>query len=210
MTPVLDFKPWQPMFERALEDMSCALTLAQQSTCLSYLGLLHHWNQAYNLTAIRDPEQMLIAHMLDSLAILPWVTGKRVLDVGSGGGLPGLPVAIAKPTCQVTLLDSNGKKTRFLKQAAYELALTHVTVVQSRIEKFYAASPIDVMMVRAVGPLETLFAQTRHLHHPGLRLLYLTGQAPADVRLASAAVTVVPLSIPHQAGQRHLICVDIK
>ena len=98
-----------------------------------FLSLLERWNRAYNLTAVRDPEAMVVRHVLDSLSILPWLEGPRVLDVGSGAGLPGIPLAIIRPDCEFVLLDSNGKRTRFMSQAAAELKLPNVSVVRSRI-----------------------------------------------------------------------------
>ena len=107
---------------------------------LNYLTLLHKWNQAYNLTAVRDMKAMVTRHLLDSLAILPWLHGTRILDVGTGAGLPGIPLAIARPDLHVVLLDSNGKKARFLQEAKRALALSNVDIVQTRVENYHQSS----------------------------------------------------------------------
>jgi len=123
--------------------LGLALAPAAQEKLIAYIELLAKWNQAYNLTAVRDPEQMIARHLLDSLAILPWVRGPRVLDIGSGAGLPGIPLALARPELQFVLLDSNAKKTRFITQALAELGLENVEVVHSRVEKYQPAVPFD-------------------------------------------------------------------
>ena len=112
---------------------------------LNYLTLLHKWNQAYNLTAVRDMTSMVTRHLLDSLAILPWVHGTFILDVGTGAGLPGIPLAIARPDLHIVLLDSNGKKTRFLQEAKRSLALNNIEIVQTRVENYHADHKFDTI-----------------------------------------------------------------
>lgn len=128
-----------------------------------YLHLLQKWNQTYNLTAVRDIDAMVTRHVLDSLAVLPWVQGGHVLDVGSGAGLPGIPIALAHPQWHVTLLDSNGKKTRFLEECRRFLELTNVTVVQSRAENYHPALHFDTVVSRALGDLQSLVANTNQI-----------------------------------------------
>lgn len=130
------------------------LTLSddQQQQLLKYLALLQRWNQAFNLTAVRDPGQMVVRHLLDSLAVSPWIEDGPLLDIGSGAGLPGIPLAIAHPATQVTMLDSNGKKTRFVNQAILELGLANATVVQSRVEQYRSAFPQVTMRAFASLP----------------------------------------------------------
>ena len=126
--------PWQQQLAQGLAAMKIALSPAQREALLGYLGLLARWNRAYNLTAVRDPALMVRRHLLDSLSILPWVDRGPLLDVGTGAGLPGIPLAIARPDLTVTLLDSNRKKTRFVRQVAGELGLANVEVVNVRVE----------------------------------------------------------------------------
>jgi 16S rRNA (guanine527-N7)-methyltransferase len=133
---------------------------------LKYLGELVIWNKAYNLTAVREPAEMVTRHVLDSLAVLPYVSG-LVLDAGSGAGLPGLPLAIANPRLHVTLCDSNGKKARFLRHAHRQLALNNVDVVETRAESFTPEAPYDRVISRAFGSLREFLEATQHLASPG-------------------------------------------
>lgn len=130
---------------------------------LRYLQLLHKWNGAYNLTAIKDLPGMAIRHVLDSLAIAPWIRGNRILDVGSGAGLPGIPLAITHPQWQITLLDSNGKKTRFLEEVKRVLLLDNVTIVQSRAEDWKPSHSFDTITSRAFSSLHQMISWTNHL-----------------------------------------------
>ena len=184
---------------------------SQQLQLLDYLKLLEKWNQAYNLTAIRDPWAMVPRHLLDSLAALPYVRGSRLLDVGSGAGMPGMVLAIAKPDLHCTLLDSNGKKTRFLTQAKIELKLSNVEVVQARAEDYQTAQPFDCIISRAVGALAELVAQTRHLLAPGGLWLAMKGRRP-EAELAALPTdmraTVHRLQVPGLKAGRHLVVME--
>ncbi|KTD57553.1 16S rRNA (guanine(527)-N(7))-methyltransferase RsmG [Legionella shakespearei] len=128
-----------------------------------YLLLLDKWNAAYNLTAVRDVESMISKHVLDSLAILPWVKGPRILDVGTGAGLPGIPLAIAMPDAQFVLLDSNGKKIRFLNEVKRKLNLKNLETVQFRVENYHPAQGFDTVTSRAFSSLEQMIHWTQHL-----------------------------------------------
>jgi 16S rRNA (guanine527-N7)-methyltransferase len=176
---------------------------------LDYVALLHRWNRAVNLTAVREPEEMVTRHLLDSLAILPWVRGPGLLDAGTGPGLPGIPIAIARPDIAVTLLDSNGKKVRFCRQAVSELALANVTVVQARVEAFHPAALPATVTARAVADLPALVSATRHLLAGGAHLLAMKGIVPGDevarVQAQGYDVVVHRLEVPGVAGERHLI-----
>ena len=178
----------------------------------AYLALLAKWNRTYNLTAIREPEQMITHHVLDALAVLPRLPGTerlRVLDVGSGGGVPGLPLAIARPQWTVVLLDSNHKKGAFLQQAAIELGLANVEVVTARVEDHESMAAFDAIISRAFSDLAT-FAQTsaRHLA-PGGRMYAMKGvypdeeiaQLPPEIRMVAAPA----LAVPGLHAQRHLV-----
>jgi len=183
----------------------------QQDQLLAYLALLNKWNKAYNLTAVRDPAEMVSRHLLDSLSVVPQAEqgGARWLDVGSGGGMPGIPLAILFPRRNFTLLDSNGKKTRFLTQVKLELKLANVEVVHSRVEEFTPAQPFTDITSRAFSSLEDFATWTRHLSDLETRWLAMKGvqpddelQAlPVDFKLESCVV----LKVPGCQGQRHLL-----
>ncbi|WPC05146.1 16S rRNA (guanine(527)-N(7))-methyltransferase RsmG [Pseudomonas benzenivorans] len=196
---------------RGARELGVELSAAQQEQLLAYLALLIKWNKAYNLTAVRDPDEMVSRHLLDSLSVVPFVAedGDDWLDVGSGGGMPGIPLAILFPRRRFTLLDSNGKKTRFLTQVKLELKLTNLEVIHSRVEAFTPARPFAGICSRAFSSLEDFANWTRHLGDERTRWLAMKGvhpddelQAlPADFRLATTEV----LKVPGCQGQRHLL-----
>lgn len=146
----------------------------------NYLLLLNKWNIAYNLTAIRDLEAMVSKHLLDSLAILPWLHGERIIDVGTGAGLPGIPLAIARPDLQFVLLDSNGKKTRFLNEVKRQLALNNLEIVQFRAENYRPAQGFDTVLSRAFSSLEQMIYWTQHLIADQGIWLAMKGRYPDD------------------------------
>jgi len=189
--------------------MSIPLERAQQRLLLDYLALLNKWNRTYNLTAIRAPQEMVGRQLLDSLSILSLVSGQRVLDVGTGPGLPGIPLAIALPERHFILLDSNGKKTRFVQQAVLELGLGNVTVVQARVEAFRPAEGFDTITARAFADLPKMLELVRHLLAAGGRLLAMKGVLPADEIQALGALglrsEVRPLHVPGEPGERHAV-----
>lgn len=174
---------------------------------LAYLALLVKWNGAYNLTAIRDPEQMAIKHLLDSLGIAPYVQGKTLIDVGTGAGLPGMVLAIVKPELQVTLLDSNGKKVRFLRQVIADLQIKNAEAVQSRVEEFDRT--FDLVSSRAFATLADMVNGSAQLLAKGGEFLAMKGQLPAEeiAALPTGFVVrdVVPLHIPFLDEERHLV-----
>lgn len=147
---------------------------------LQYLHLLNKWNVAYNLTAVRDLPSMVSKHAIDSLAILQWVQGNRILDVGTGAGLPGIPLAIALPTVHFTLLDSNGKKTRFLHEVKRQLGLKNVDIVQSRVENFHPDPGFDTVISRAFSNLEQMLHWTQHVIAPNGLWLAMKGRYPDE------------------------------
>jgi len=187
------------------------LSEGQQQQLLAYLALLIKWNKAYNLTAVRDPDEMVSRHLLDSLSVVSFVaeSGQTWLDVGSGGGMPGVPLAIMFPDRSFTLLDSNGKKTRFLTQVKLELKLANLEVVHSRLEQFQPAEAFDGITSRAFSSLEDFASWTRHLGNTQTRWLAMKGvqpddelqRLPADFRLDACHV----LKVPGCQGQRHLL-----
>lgn len=176
---------------------------------LHYLNLLHKWNRAYNLTAVRDPHVMVSRHLLDSLAILPWVKGNRLLDVGTGAGLPGIPLAIACPDMQVVLLDSNGKKIRFLQEIKRTLALPNVELIQSRVENYRPLQQFDTVTSRAFSSLEQMVTWTQHLVVNNGIWLAMKGQYP-ETELASIhqPFHVETYPVPGVDGERCCIIIE--
>lgn len=150
---------------------------------LDYLHLLKKWNHTYNLTSIRDISAMITKHLLDSLAISPWLKGPHLLDVGAGAGFPGIPIALAHPQLQVTLLDSNGKKVRFMKEAKRVLDLKNVEIVESRAEDYAPTQRFDTVMCRALTELHQLLNWTKELIAPQGQWLAMKGHRP-DLELA--------------------------
>ena len=193
------------------EQLNVSLSEQQQEQLLQYLGLLIKWNKAYNLTAVRNPYEMVSRHLLDSLSVVPYVEqyGDAWLDVGSGGGMPGVPLAILFPQRKFTLLDSNGKKTRFLTQVKLELKLDNLEVIRNRVEAFTPERPFSGIISRAFSSLEDFTHWTRHLGDTNTRWLAMKGvhpddelQAlPDDFRLDSCQI----LKVPGCQGQRHLL-----
>lgn len=153
----------RPILDSGIKDIGLALSEEQVEKLMSYLTLLQKWNKVYNLTAIRDPKEMLIKHLLDSLAIVPHIQGERLIDVGTGGGLPGVILAICYPEKEIDLLDSNSKKTRFLIQAKAELGLTNTKVIHSRVEEYQPEPLYDGVVSRAFAALEDMLHWTNHL-----------------------------------------------
>lgn len=151
---------------------------------LEYLALLQRWNKAYNLTAVRDPDVMVSRHLIDSLAVLPWLEGANWLDVGSGAGLPGIPLALARPEVHVVLLDSNGKKTRFLREVKRSLGLSNIEIVQSRAEMYRPEHKFDTIVSRAFTHLQQMIDWTSHLIAPQGLWVAMKGIYP-EVELAS-------------------------
>ena len=179
---------------------------------LAYLALLARWNQTYNLTAIRDPREMVAKHLLDSLAMHPFVADVDTLaDLGTGAGLPGIPLAIARPALQVTLVESNGKKARFMREALRQLGLRNARVVESRIEAFDAPGQFDAITARALATLPLILELGGHLLKPAGKLLAMKGAHPAEEIAALPAgwrlQDAHPLTVPGLAAERHLVVV---
>lgn len=175
----------------------------------NYIKLLEKWNKAYNLTAVRELKAMVIHHLLDSLVVLPWLRGLRFLDVGTGAGLPGIPLAIAAPQREFTLLDSNGKKVRFLRQAVEELGLSNVRPIQKRAQHLVDKPGFDMVLSRAFASLVDMVAGTGHLLAEDGRWLAMKGVYPHEEIAALPAEieleTVAPVQVPGLEAQRHLV-----
>lgn len=191
--------------------LGLALPEAAQQRLLAYLGLLQKWNRAYNLTAVRQAPRMVSHHLLDSLAVLPHVAAATILDVGSGAGLPGIPLAVALPDSRITLLDSNHKKAAFLKQAVMELKLANAEVVCERVEAWQAAAAFDVVISRAFSDLAEFISLAGRHTAAGGRLVAMKGVYPyeeiAQLPKGWHVLEVVPLTVPGLGAQRHLAAV---
>lgn len=192
-----------------LSALHLPLAAAAQDRLLAYAALVQKWNRTYQLTARADDWSMVALHLLDSLAILPWVDTGRLADIGSGGGTPGIPLAIARPDLAVNLVETNGKKAAFLRQAAIELALTNVVVVEARVESWRPQERPTMVTSRAFASLADFVGLTRSLLAPGGRWLAMKGvypQAEIDGLPAGIAVEAVrALAVPGVDGARHLV-----
>ena len=195
--------------EQGLAVMGVALPVPVREKLLAYVALLYKWNKTYSLTALREQEKAVSHHLLDSLSILPFVPNGSLLDVGSGGGMPGIPLAIVRPEQRVTLLDSNSKKSAFLQQAAIELGLSNISVHGGRVEQYHPAVGFAAITSRAFAELGDFVGLTRHLLAPEGVWLAMKGvwphdeisRLPADVRVEA----VHALPVPGVDGERHLV-----
>jgi len=202
----------RPALESGLRELGLDPAFAEP--LLAYLALLARWNQTYNLTAVRDPHEMVGKHLLDSLAMHPFVDalaarGGSLADLGTGPGLPGIPLAIVKPGLKVTLVESNGKKARFLREAVRQLGLKDVRVAEARIEAVAEPGAYDAITARALATLPLILELGGHLLKPDGVLLAMKGVYPADeIAALPAGWTVTaahPLRVPGVTGERHLI-----
>ncbi|MCW1875741.1 16S rRNA (guanine(527)-N(7))-methyltransferase RsmG [Erwinia sp. INIA-01] len=197
-----------------LKSANISLTDLQKQQLIGYVDMLHKWNKAYNLTSVRDPEQMLVRHILDSIVVEPHLEGERFIDVGTGPGLPGVPLAIVRPQAHFTLLDSLGKRVRFLRQVQHELKLENITPVQSRVEDFPAEPPFDGVISRAFASLNDMVSWCHHLPGSEGRFYALKGLLPEDEIAALPVGFVVEkiasLVVPELEGERHLVVISPK
>jgi len=192
-----------------LDTLGLTMPAAARSSLLTYCQLLAKWNRTYNLTSITRTEEMVSHHLLDSLAVVSHLPAGRVIDVGTGPGLPGIPLAIARPEQSFTLLDSNGKKTRFLVQVVGELGLANVEVVNSRVEDYRPAELFDVVVSRAFASLANMVNACAHLLSPSGVFLAMKGKYPqaeiAEIPAGFQMLGSVDLEIPGLDAQRHLL-----
>jgi len=201
----------------AISPMAPALPAGACSKLAAYLDLLAKWNRVYNLTAVRDRAQMQSLHVDDALAVLPWLPDAqflRLLDIGSGGGIPGIPLAIARPGWQIVLLDASQKKVSFLTQAAIELGLANVQAIATRIEHHVSDKGYNVVIARAFSDLPTFARAARGHLAPGGRIVAMKGALPReeiDALPGDIAVTATPeLDVPGLDAQRHLVIMEPK
>lgn len=197
------------MLDEALAESGLDLARSAAQMLLDYVGLLVHWNRRFNLTGTRAPADIVRRHVLDSLSVTPHLRGDRILDAGTGAGLPGLVLAIARPELHYTLLDSAAKKTRFCLQAVAELSLGNVDVVRSRLEEFAPAERFSCVVSRAFISAPELVERTGHLIEKGGMVLVMKGSYPdaelGRLRESGTSVTVVPLAVPGLREARHLL-----
>ncbi len=193
-----------------IRQMGLAIEEPAQQRLLQYLALLQKWNKVYNLTAVRDLQGMVTLHLLDSLSVLPYVYGPRVLDVGSGGGLPGIVLAICNPQLQVTTIDTVQKKAIFMRQVKGELGLDNLSVVHARVEEYHPEQPYQQIISRAFSDIALFLRLTKHLIADGGEWLAMKGLVPTQ-ELASLGVkpkAIQPLRVAGLDAERHLVIFD--
>ena len=201
----------QALLDSGLAALGIAASPAQRQQWLGYVALLEKWNSAYNLTAVRDPREMVSRHILDSLAVAKHIDSQILLDVGAGPGIPSIPLAILWPDRPITALDSNGKKTRFMAQAKTALALAHFTPVQARVEAFRPEALFDGIISRAFASLADFVTGSSHLLAPGGRLWAMKALLdPAELSAVPKPFMVsacLPLAVPGCEAERHLVVI---
>lgn len=201
----------QKLLTQGLQALNLQLTSSETQKLASFVLLLEKWNQAYNLTAVRDPLQMVTRHILDSLAIAPFVRGPRVLDIGTGAGLPGIPLAVVAPEQEFVLLDSNAKKTQFVTQAVGILGLKNVKVVQERVEKYQPAQKFDTLITRAFAGIADMLSGAGHLCNARGQFLAMKGVYPQEEIAGMPAGFQLDkteaLHVPGLDGARHLVII---
>lgn len=199
--------------KRGLIALGLTLDGDVQQRLLDYIALIEKWNRVYNLTAIREPEKMVSHHLLDSLAVAPHLQAKRLLDVGSGAGLPGIPLALAKPDTHMTLLDSNHKKAAFLHQAVLELKLENAEVCGERVESWQTQNRFDAIISRAFSDMGEFVRVTRHLLAPGGLFAAMKGLHPYEeidkLPTGCKVLQILPLAVPGVEGARHLVLIGL-
>jgi len=190
-------------------EMGLPVSAEMQQSLLSYLALLAKWNKVYNLTAVRNPLEMVTMHVLDSLSVLPYIKGRRLLDVGSGGGLPGIVLAICLPELQVVTIDTVQKKAIFMRQVKGELALDNLQVVHARVEAYEAKTPFDMIISRAFSEVDQFMALTQHLLAEDGHWFAMKGVSPkAELDALKVSGEVYPLSVAGLDAERHLAIIE--
>jgi len=198
--------------ESGIKAMQLELPESVVDGLLAYLALLIKWNKVYNLTAVRDPQKMVVRHLLDSLAVVPYLPSGRIIDVGTGGGLPGIPLSLVFPDRDFTLLDSNSKKTRFLVQVKGELGLDNVTVIYDRVENYHPDHQFDCVITRAFASVADILRGSRHLLARNGQMIAMKGEVPEEELAALPEgfhlSEVIALQVPGlEQEQRHLLCI---
>lgn len=198
-------------FTKLAASLPFVVSEEQQQKLIDFVLLLHKWNKAYNLSAVREPEQMLIKHIFDSLVVSPFLKGTLFADVGTGPGLPGIPLAIMNPDKTFHLIDSLGKRIRFIKQAAHELSIDNIQPIQSRVEHVPVSQAYDGVLSRAFASLNDMLQWCSHLTDNNGQFLALKGQLHEDelnqIPHQFKLVQSIPLLIPSLQGERHLVVI---
>jgi 16S rRNA (guanine527-N7)-methyltransferase len=197
------------VLQDSLKDCDLVVTQQQQQKLVAFVIMMNKWNKAYNLTSVRDPEQMIIKHIVDSIVVAPFLDKTQYIDVGTGPGLPGIPLAIMCPDKQFILLDSLGKRVRFMKQAAFELKIDNIQPVQSRVEDFKPEVNLHGVLSRAFASLKDMLHWCQHLVDSQGTFLALKGQLPVDeIQQLPAEFSVqetIKLDVPRLEGERHIV-----
>jgi 16S rRNA (guanine527-N7)-methyltransferase len=192
-----------------IAEMNLSVSEQQQKQLIGFVEMLNKWNKAFNLTSVRDPEQMLIRHVMDSLAVSPYLSGKRFIDVGTGPGLPGIPLAIINPDKEFVLLDSLGKRIRFQKQVQFELKINNISSIESRVEAYQPENKFDGVLSRAFASIEDMLTWCHHLPHENGVFYALKGQLNTEEMQAIPKgfklLDTLVLKVPQLDEQRHLI-----
>ena len=206
----IDSHQYQTLLIEKSEDLGLFLSDAQITRLLQYAELVHRWNRTYNLTAVRNFEAVLHRHIIDSLSIVRYVEdNKRVLDVGSGAGLPGIPLALVRKDLKVALLDSNGRKASFLRQVISDLKITNAGVVNERVESYQPNQKFDVVVARAFSSLDNLVRMTQHLCDAEGYLLAMKGMYPsAELAEIQVEHEIYNLQVPGETAERHLVMIE--
>ncbi len=195
--------------EAYLADINLPATAEQKQQLLDFVGMLNKWNKAYNLTSVRDPEAMLVRHIMDSLVVSPHLVGERFIDVGTGPGLPGIPLAIMNPDKSFVLLDSLGKRIRFQKQVAFELGIKNISSVESRVEAFQPEQKFDGVLSRAFASIHDMLTWCHHLPADDGQFYALKGQLTDDemqqIPVGFKVTEIIELKVPKLDEQRHLL-----
>lgn len=197
------------LLSQLIDEAGLKIPEQQQAQLVGYVQLLDKWNKAYNLTSVRDPKEMIIKHIMDSLVVSQYLEGQRFIDVGTGPGLPGIPLAIVHPELEFVLLDSLGKRIRFIRQVTHELGIDNVTAVQSRVEAYQPEHGFDGVLSRAFASMHDMLTWCHHLPHQNGYFLALKGQVDAEeinnLPEKCSVISIKPLIVPRLEGQRHLV-----
>ncbi len=197
-----------------IEQSGLEVTAEQQQKLLGYVEMLNKWNKAYNLTSVRNPADMLVKHIMDSIVVSPQLEGERFIDVGTGPGLPGIPLAIMNPDKSFVLLDSLGKRIRFIKQVLHELGINNVTAVQSRVEEFDPEHGFDGVISRAFASMRDMVEWCHHLPTSNGVFYALKGQVDqqevSELPSWCSVISIKALTVPELEGERHLVILSRK